>query len=40
MISGVYYEDGAAIEQIAHDGVTIMLTVVDTGKLNKVKVGL
>ena len=34
----VYYEDGLAIEQINRDGVTLMVSLVDTGRLNKVKV--
>jgi len=34
----VYYENGTAVEQISDGEVTIMVTLVDTGKLNQVKV--
>jgi membrane-associated protease RseP (regulator of RpoE activity) len=34
----VYYQSGAPVEQISRDGVTVMVSLVDTGKLNKVKV--
>ena len=34
----VYYEGGAVVEQISRDGVTVMVSLADTGKLNKVKV--
>lgn len=34
----VYYEDGATIERISREGVTVMVSLVDTGKLNKLKV--
>lgn len=34
----VYFENGAAIEQLTNSGVTVMVSLVDTGHLNRVKV--
>jgi len=33
----VYYEKGIAVEQITSNGVTAMVALFDTGKLNRLK---
>lgn len=36
----VWYDNGTTVEQVTRDGVSVMVSLVDTGELNKLKIGV